>query len=355
MSPIHCRDGPPAQPSSPVTAEVPNRSGVLLGGSSLLDSQAREPPLAHGSACSCPWAGPSAPGHPRPPRAWTALLGTGPEACPHSLLISVTPQSSPFYFCGNRATPLRRDQPRHGEDNNAVLGDRRPPGRGWLLLRPRPHTGSRQQGPARSCRRPAGRAARAEGGRPAGPLCAGAAPAEPPPPARGASQTCRRPPPQIPGAHAREDARAGAGKARPTPFAPRPARLPTALGGPGPAPSRGGQRACAVARAAVSSEGLKSAGHAQCSFWPWRGGRHIGTARGSRCGQRRAGYSSRRLRSSRAALASPGSAAPPFSGRPPALVPAAHAAAAGPRLSAAAGPGALRRGSGRRRGALAGP
>lgn len=163
------------------------------------------------------------------------------------------------------------------------------------------------------------------------------------------------PPPQIPGAHAREDARAGAGKARPTPFAPRPARLPTALGGPGPAPSRGGQRACAVARAAVSSEGLKSAGHAQCSFWPWRGGRHIGTARGSRCGQRRAGYSSRRLRSSRAALASPGSAAPPFSGRPPALVPAAHAAAAGPRLSAAAGPGALRRGSGRRRGALAGP
>lgn len=237
MSPIHCRDGPPAQPSSPVTAEVPNRSGVLLGGSSLLDSQAREPPLAHGSACSCPWAGPSAPGHPRPPRAWTALLGTGPEACPHSLLISVTPQSSPFYFCGNRATPLRRDQPRHGEDNNAVLGDRRPPGRGWLLLRPRPHTGSRQQGPARSCRRPAGRAARAEGGRPAGPLCAGAAPAEPPPPARGASQTCRRPPPPKSRARTRGRTRAPErGKPAQRPSRPAPPAFPPLSAGLAPPP-----------------------------------------------------------------------------------------------------------------------
>ncbi|XP_046767735.1 terminal nucleotidyltransferase 4A isoform X8 [Gallus gallus] len=46
-------------------------------------------------------------------------------------------------------------------------------------------------------------------------------------------------------------------------------------------PSRGLQRACAVARAAGCGEGLKSAGHAQRRFWLWRGGRHIGSARGA--------------------------------------------------------------------------
>lgn len=96
-------------------------------------------------------------------------------------------------------------------------------------------------------------------------------------------------------------------------------------------PSRGLQRACAVARAAGCGEGLKSAGHAQRRFWLWRGGRHIGSARGA-------------LR-----------AAP---GRYGARLAGPHAAAPGPRVAPLRARRAEASGcavSGRRRGALAGP
>lgn len=72
-------------------------------------------------------------------------------------------------------------------------------------------------------------------------------------------------------------------------------------------------RACAVARAAVSGEGLKSAGHAQCWFWPWRGGHATLERRAKRSGQRRVQFTPPSLppepRSPRPAL--PPAALPP--------------------------------------------
>lgn len=96
-------------------------------------------------------------------------------------------------------------------------------------------------------------------------------------------------------------------------------------------PSQGPQHACAVARAAGCGEGLKSAGHAQRRFWLWRGGRHIGSARGA-------------LRAA--------------AGRYGARLAGPHAAAPGPRVAPLRARRAEASGcavSGRRRGALAGP
>lgn len=330
-----------------------------------------------------PWASPLLPGASTAPLSPSA---PGPSAPLHAALACTrcspptTPQNSPFHFCGNRAAPVhrgraraRRETPRCLRTNRrwAAAGHRLPPAGAQLTApadtttspppcpaAPRPNAAPPTATPGR-CERAA---LRRRGGR------------RSPSPQPSLSESFRTLPtaPSPRAAHAHNGERPGAGEAFPTSFSlPSPSRRGRRAW---PRPPRGGQRACAVARAAVSGEGLKSAGHAQCRFWPWRGGRHIGTAEGSAPGSAGPGtvFAPPPLLPSHARLASPGLARscpalhhPPAPTLPAAALPpsspATHAAAPGPRLAPLPGPagwgeGAARRAvSGRRHGAALWP